>query len=73
MAICKLENAPVVKLVESNNNAMAHTQYKATPLSNNFLFSLISITCPAYNAKDTAGITSASPIRPMANGSLVNS
>ena len=54
--------------IESPNNPNAHIQYKTTPLNNNFLFSLISITCPAYNANETAGITSANPISPIANG-----
>ena len=54
-------------------NSRTAKKYSATPLSISFLFSLMSITCPAYNAKDKAGITSLKPINPMAKGSCVSS
>ncbi len=46
-------------------------KYRIIPVNNNFLFSLKSITWPAYKAIVTAGITSESPINPIAKGSLV--
>src|SRR5438046_2193010 len=52
---------------------MAAQIYPKTLLNNNFLFSLISITWPEYNAMESAGITSDSPTSTMANGSWVSS
>lgn len=59
--------------MERPNSKSAQARYSATPRRSSFLFSLISIICPAYKERDTAGITSDKPINPMAKGSLVNS
>src|SRR5436853_4653055 len=58
-------------LVESSNKSIAALKYKPMPRNNNILFSLRSITWPAYKASETAGITSDRPIKPIANGAFV--
>src|ERR1043166_10300581 len=60
-----------MKEVARNNRSAEQVKYKSTPRNSIFFFSLLSITCPAYKANETAGITSDKPSHPIASGSLV--
>ena len=68
-----MANKAVAVCDDSANNKAAQIRYKLAPVNNTFLFSLISITCPAYNAHEMAGTTSDNPMMPIAKGALVNS
>ena len=73
MAICSEVNLSAPISIDKKSKISAQHQYKITPFNKSFLFSLLSITWPAYKASETAGITSANPMSPIAKGALVNS